>query len=260
MTLALQARDARTHRLCPLIMAGDPDLATTRDLLAACVELRIAMVELCLPFPNAFTDGATLRRAHARGLAAGLDLPAVFDLIRDFSASIDIVLLADCSHTLLPAGFTAVCERARAAGAAAILPHGLPPRLAPDFHSAAAGTIPIVGTLYVNSPEPVVHKVLDRSSAFVYLVAAYGRSGGQTMPAADLAARIANLKQRTQLPIALGFGLKTPANVAEAFKLGCDIAIVGSAISAAVETGIETGAQVAPARALLEALNAEAVR
>jgi len=249
--------EPETRSLCPLIMAGDPDLQTTRSLLQACVDLRIGMVELCVPFPRAFTDGATLQRAHARGLAAGTDLEDVLAVIRDFSPNMDIVLLADCSHTLLPNGFAHVCEKAREAGAAAILPHGLPPRLAPDFLKSASGTIPVVGTLYVNSTDDVCQRVLGQSSAFIYLVSAYGRSGGQARTGTGLRPRILDLKLRTHLPIALGFGLKTPANVAEAFAMGCDIAIVGSAVSAAVESGIRAGNPVFPARKLMEALNAE---
>ncbi|WP_269584448.1 tryptophan synthase subunit alpha [Roseibium sp. Sym1] len=256
MAQLLKRPDPETRSLCPLIMAGDPDLQTTRSLLQACVDLRIGMVELCVPFHRAFTDGPTLQRAHARGLAAGTDLEAVLAVIRDFSHNMDIVLLADCSHTLLPNGFAPVCEKAREAGAAAILPHGLPPRLAPEFISAANGMIPVVGTLYVNSADDVCRKVLAHSSAFIYLVSAYGRSGGQAGPDAGLRLRITDLKLRTRLPIALGFGLKTPANVSDAFSMGCDIAIVGSAVSAAVESGIRTGDPVRPARELMEALNA----
>ena len=257
MAQLLQQTDLETRSLCPLIMAGDPDLGTTRALLQTCVDLSIGMVELCIPFPRAFTDGATLQRAHARGLAFGTDLEGVLEVIRDFSQDINIVLLADCSHTLLPNGFGPVCEKVRMAGAAAILPHGLPPRLAQGFLQAAAGTIPVVGTLYVNSTDEICSKVLGQSNAFIYLVSVYGRSGGQAYTGPSLGNRITDLKTRTKLPIALGFGLKTPADIAQAFLLGCDIVIVGSAVSSAIERGIASGNPVSHVRELIETMNAE---
>ncbi|MCU0911288.1 MAG: tryptophan synthase subunit alpha [Rhodobacteraceae bacterium] len=248
----------RQRSLCPLIMVGDPDLATTRALLRACVDLGVGMVELCLPFANAFTDGDTLRRAHARALADDPGLDGALALIREFSDRIAIVLLADCSHTLRPHGFAEVCRAARDAGAAAILPHGLPPRLADGFHRTAAGVIPVVGTMYLNSPPDVRRAVVGRTTAFLYLVSGYGRSGGGAPP--DASPEIAALRGKTALPIALGFGLKTPGDVRGAFAMGCDIAIVGSAVSAALESGLGAGDPVGAASALIAALNAEVAR
>lgn len=243
--------------LCPLVMVGDPDMATTRALLQTCVDLGVGMVELCLPFGNAFTDGATLRRAHARALRQQVDLEDALALIREFHDHIDIVLLADCSHTLRPHGFGRVCAAAAAAGAAAILPHGLPPRMAPAFRRAADGVIPVVGTMYLNSAPEIRREVVANTTAFIYLVSAYGRSGGATeLP--DVSPELEALHSKTHLPLALGFGLKQPRDVAASFAMGCDIAIVGSAISAAVETGMSTGDPVTPARTLIAALNAEA--
>ncbi len=247
---------ASTRRLCPLIMLGDPDLATTEALLQGCVDLGIGMVELCVPFPNAFTDGEVLRRAHARALAANAGLPEALALIANFASRIDIVLLADASHTLRPHGFANVCRIAAAAGAAAILPHGLAPRMAADFAAAAAGVIPEVGTLYAAAAPETQAQIIRRAVAFIYLVSAYGRSG-QAAPPGDITTAIAAIKAQTDMPVALGFGLKTPADVAGAFAAGADIAIVGSAISAAVEAGIGTPETLAPVMRLLAALQME---
>lgn len=248
----------RGRSLCPLIMVGDPNIASTHALLEICAESGVAMVELCVPFSNTFTDGATLRRAHQRALEAGAGLDAALALIRAFSDRMSIILLADSSHTLRPRGFSRVCAMARDAGAAAILPHGLPPRLAQDFHEAASGVIPVAGTVYAHATSETRRQVIQRSSAFIYLVSAYGRSGGGM--AADLSTIIGAMRAQTSLPIAIGFGLKTPAHVAAAFRMGCDIAIVGSAVSAAVEQGLSTGDPVGLARDLIGALNAETRR
>lgn len=255
-TFATARRQPR-RRVCPLIMVGDPDLSTTEDLLDLCVELGIDMVELCVPFPNAFTDGETLRRAHGRALAAGADLAHALVLISRYATKIDCILLADCSHTLRRHGFQETCWAARDAGAAGILPHGLPPRMTADFTRAAAGVIPTVGTIYAGSAPETRVEVIARSSAFIYLVSAYGRSG-QAAPASNISPEIALIRRATDLPVALGFGLKTGADVASAFGAGSDIAIVGSAMSHAVERGIGMASPLAHARNLLRELAAEA--
>jgi tryptophan synthase alpha chain len=251
--LGAQPQRGARRRLCPLIMVGDPDIATTRRLLEICLGLGIDMVELCLPFPNAFTDGDTLRRAHARALKNAVGLADALPLIQEFAGRIDIILLADFGHTIRQIGTTETCRAARSAGAVGILPHGLPTWAADSWHLASLGIIGVVGTLYAGSATETRARVLARSSAFIYLVSAYGRSGGAVV-AGDMAPIIANLKTQTCLPIALGFGLKTGRDVAAAFAAGCDIAIVGSAISAAVEQGIGAAAPLETATALLAEL------
>ncbi|WP_299963960.1 tryptophan synthase subunit alpha [uncultured Roseobacter sp.] len=227
--------------LCPLIMAGDPDLDCTQALLERCIALGVPMVELCLPFRNAFTDGETLQKAHARGLHDEASLEDYFDLIASVSDRIRVVLLADSSHTLRPHGLNRVLQGAARAGAAGVLPHGLPPRMAVPFHAAAmAAGLAVVGTIYANARVETRQAVLQRATAFIYLVTSYGRSGGAADPEA-LQNQIEALRSHTDLPVALGFGLRTPENVAQAFAAGCDIAIVGSAISGEIEAALAAG-------------------
>ncbi|SFR40193.1 tryptophan synthase subunit alpha [Litoreibacter janthinus] len=246
--------------LCPLIMAGDPTLDVTRKILQSCVDLGVGMVELCVPFKNAFTDGETLIKAHNRALEHGATLEPVIDMASEFTDRIKIVLLADSSHTLRPYGFEAVCKMACDAGMAGILPHGLPPKMTSSFQNAAFGYIPTVGTIYSNATPDTRRRVLEQASAFIYLVSAYGRSGGASK-AGDLSNQIDALRSKTDLPIAIGFGLKTKADVRRAFQSGCDIAIVGSAISGVVEQAIEEDQDPADAAArFIASLNREATR
>ncbi|MBV2358163.1 tryptophan synthase subunit alpha [Thalassococcus sp. CAU 1522] len=227
--------------LCPLIMAGDPSLDATRALLRECVRLGVGMVELCLPFRNAFTDGPALIRAHERALRDEAGPAAVIRMAAEFTADIRIILLADSSHTLRPFGFERLFTMAAEAGFAGVLPHGLPPVLSQRFHSAAqlAG-LPVVGTIYANAMPETRQQVIARASAFIYLVSTWGRSGGAVDPS-DLSCQIDALRAHSALPVALGFGLKTPSDVGRAFRAGCDIAIVGSAVSGVIENALETG-------------------
>ena len=244
--------------LCPLIMAGDPTLDATRELLRECVRLGVGMVELCIPFKNAFTDGQTLINAHKRALQDEAGPDAVIRMAAEFTKDIKIILLADSSHTLRPFGFEKLFRMAAHAGFAGVLPHGLPPALTERFYSASliAG-LPVVGTIYSNAVPEKRQQVLARASAFIYLVSTYGRSGGAVNPA-DLTCQIDALRAHSALPVALGFGLKTPGDVGRAFNAGCDIAIVGSAVSGVVEQALNAGLDpVEEAAAFIADLNEE---
>jgi tryptophan synthase alpha chain len=242
--LALQHQRA----LCLLLMAGDGGLAQTRELLNCCVENGVDAVELCAPFPNAFTDGDTVRQAHSRALDQGVVWQDLLPLIAEFSSRIRIVALLDYSHVFARQDIVRVLQQLRDAGAAAILPHGLPPRSRIPFYSAAAGaSLPVVGTLYPQSSDVVRGEVLQQSGGFIYLVSHFGRSGAAAPDPQQIRHEIARLKAETRLPIALGFGLKSAADVTAAFELGADMAIVGSQACAVVADAAAKGQSAAGA-------------
>ncbi|MEL4013096.1 tryptophan synthase subunit alpha [Dryocola clanedunensis] len=215
--------------LCLLLMAGYGGLEQTRRLLACCVRNGVEIVELCAPFPNAFTDGEVVRNAHSKALARGTVWQDLLPLIREFSSSLHIVALVDYSHVFAREGNAPVLRALKQAGAAAVLPHGLPPRAREAFYATALESgLPVVGTLYLSSPEPVRLRVLAQSGGFIYLVSRFGRSGGSASDSSQIHREIARLKTLTSLPVALGFGLKSPSDVAQAYRQGADIAIIGS--------------------------------
>lgn len=122
------------------------------------------------------------------------------------------------------------------------MPHGLPPRPRCAFyHAAADAMLPIIGTLYPQSRDAVHNEVLQQSGGFIYLVSHFGRSGSAAPEPQLIRDEIARLKTESRLPIALGFGLKSAADVAAAFDLGADIAIVGSQACAVVADALAQG-------------------
>lgn len=232
----------RQRALCLLVMAGDGGIAQTRRLLTCCVENGVDAIELCAPFPNAFTDGETVRQAHRRALAQGVVWQDLLPLIAEFSAHLHIVALLDYSHVFARQDATGILQRLREAGAAAVLPHGLPPRLRSAFYCAAADVgLPVVGTLYPHSSDAVRNDVLQQSGGFIYLVSHFGRSGGAVPQPQLIRREVSRLKAESCLPIALGFGLKSASDVAAAFELGADIAIVGSQACAVVADALAQG-------------------
>lgn len=232
----------RQRALCLLVMAGDGGIAQTRELLSCCVENGIDAIELCAPFPNAFTDGETVRQAHRRALEQGIVWQDLLPLIAEFSARIRIVALLDYSHVFARQDTASILQRLYEVGAAAVLPHGLSPRFRNAFYCAAADIgLPVVGTLYPQSGDVVRGEVLQQSGGFIYLVSHFGRSGSAAPQPLQLRHEIARLKAESRLPIALGFGLKSAADVAAVFELGADIAIVGSRACAVVADALAQG-------------------
>ena len=220
--------------LALFLTAGDPPLSVLADMVRMLDEAGVDCLELAVPFPDSVTDGPVVRRSARRALDRGVDLPAVLDFIatvRPGLRHLRIALLADWSHSVKPFALTGIVRDIAASGADGLLLHALPPRLHESYHDATrAAGLPIVTTCYSTGSARTVAAAAAHASAYLYLVAHYGRSG--TPPAAgynDLAGMVARLRTMTAAPIAIGFGVRSGQDVAAVHDCGADAAIVGSA-------------------------------
>jgi tryptophan synthase alpha chain len=229
-----------TPGLALFLNAGDPPLAVLEDVVEMLDARRVDCLELAVPFPDSPTDGPVIRRSAARALSRGTDLEATLAFVtavRPRLRHLRIVLLADWRHTVRgrPAG--GFLSGVRHAGVDALLVHGLPPRARPAFYPAAAEqSVPLVTTYYAGSAPATADEAARHASAYVYLVAHYGRSGSAPGPDdAALSPAIAALRRRTHVPIAVGFGVRHRPDVARLQRAGADAAVVGSACVSCVE-------------------------
>jgi tryptophan synthase alpha chain len=225
--------------LALFLNAGDPPLDVLMDLIRMLDEQRIDCLELAVPFPDSPTDGKVIRRSAQRALDAGMDLDTVLSFLADIKAHlrhIKIALLVDWSHSIKGTPMREFLERAKAAGAHGVLVHGLPPRLREEYYSAAREIgQPIVTTCYANSQAEVLAEAAEHGSAYIYLVAHYGRSGDVGAPEpGELGPIIANLRSQTETPIAVGFGVKDRSHIDALEAVGADAAIIGSTCVARV--------------------------
>jgi tryptophan synthase alpha chain len=142
-----------------------------------------------------------------------------------------IALLADWSYSIKPTPLPEFLERVQAVGADGLLVHGLPPRLKQQYYEAAANVgQPIVTTCYANSDPAVIAEAAEHGSAYIYLVAHYGRSGTVGPPDhSTLVPVLEALRKQTDVPVAVGFGVKKREDVDGLAAVGADAAIVGSA-------------------------------
>ncbi|MEU3064062.1 tryptophan synthase subunit alpha [Streptomyces subrutilus] len=233
--------------------AGDPPLPVLKDLVLMLDEEGVDCLELAVPFPDSVTDGPVIRRSARRALdRGGADLDDVLAFIADVRprlAHLRIALLADWSHSLKHRDLADATRDIAATGADGLLIHALPPRLrAAHLETAAAAGLPVVTTCYTKSPPATQAQAAAHASAYLYLVAHYGRSG--TAPGAGhaaLAQTVTDLRAHTDSPIAVGFGVSTRQDVQAVGASGADAAIIGSAAVAAVERAQDAGLDVTEA-------------
>ncbi|WP_438486745.1 tryptophan synthase subunit alpha [Streptomyces sp. S186] len=226
--------------LAVFLNAGDPPLGRLPEIAAALDEQGVDCLELAVPFPGSVTDGPVIRRSARRALDAGTTAAGVLATVAAVRPSLRrlrIALLADWSHTVKDIGEERFTREAAAAGCDGLLLHGLPPRRRDTYLDAAAqAALPTVATCYAVSTAPVVARAAADATAYVYLVAHYGRSGtDRPLDRAALARTVTALRGATPAPVAVGFGVRTAADVSLLGAAGADAAVVGSAAVARIE-------------------------
>lgn len=247
----LRRRDSGGYGLALFLNAGDPPLPVLEDLVLMLDERGVDCLELAVPFPDSVTDGPTIRRSARRALdAGGVGLDEVLEFVARVRPKLNhlrIALLADWSYSVKHRPLRSVVSDVAESGVDGLLVHALPPWLRPDYHAIARETgLPVVTTCYHGvSSRQVMDEAAANASAYLYLVAHYGRSGTTAKTGGpELAATIAALRARTSAPIAVGFGVKTRADAEAVAANGADGVIIGSAGVARVESALSAGRDV----------------
>ncbi|MFE7777886.1 tryptophan synthase subunit alpha [Streptomyces sp. NPDC057445] len=229
--------------LALFLNAGDPPLAVLPELLAMADENDVDCVELAVPFPDSVTDGPVIRRSADRALAQGVTLDTVLAAVAAVRPSLRrlrIALLADWSHTVRGTSLPGFTRAVAGAGCDGLLLHGLPPRLREPYREASreAG-LPVVTTCYAVSGPQVRADAAAHASAYLYLVAHYGRSGtAAPLDERRLADAVRELGAASAAPVAVGFGVRTAGDIARLERLGAGSVVVGSAGVARIERAL----------------------
>jgi tryptophan synthase alpha chain len=241
-----RARGKGRSAFIAYLTAGDPAAGGTVALARILDRTGADVLELGVPFSDPIADGPVLQRAAARSLAAGTTLPAVWRLARDIRRESGIALvLFSYLNPLMRRGLARAAKEAKAAGFDAVLITDLPPEEAGDIQPVlrAAG----LDTVFLVSPTSSAQRMARAarlSSGFLYVVSRTGTTGtrdslSRTLPETVARARLAVSRRggaAARLPIAVGFGISTPAAVLAAARLAEGV-VVGSALVAAAESG-----------------------
>jgi len=220
---ALRARNEKAF--IAYICAGDPDLARTVDLALALEKAGTDILELGIPFSDPLADGLVNQLAAQRALEAGATVPGVLDCIRQIRIRSQIpIVLYTYLNPIFQFGFDRFHREAADAGVDGLLILDLPPE--EDQPSEGPFHIRLIAP---TTPPERIQRICSRAAGFIYYVSREGVTGVQTSVASSLEKRVAEIRNWTRLPVAVGFGISTAGQAREVAQVA-DAIVVGSAI------------------------------
>jgi len=227
---------------------GDPDPETAFELLCRLPAAGVDMIELGMPFTDPMADGPAIQAASQRALAAGATLAGTLDAVRRFRERdrTTPVILMGYFNPIYRYGTERFVADALAAGVDGLIVVDLPPEEDDELCLPAlrAG----LGFIRLATPttdDRRLPKVLSNTAGFVYYVSITGITGTASAADASVDDAVARLKRHTDLPIAVGFGIKTPEQAA-AIARNADAAVVGSAIVERIKAGLDAEGRAGP--------------
>ena len=248
---------AKPHpALVTFLTAGDPSVAATPALLDALVAGGADVVELGMPFTDPMADGPAIQAANLRALAGGVSTADILAIVAGFTQrhpAVPLVLMGYANPMIRrgPEWFARACADAGVAGVICV-------DLPPEEDDKLSATLRTHGVAPIRLATPTTDAarlpmVLEGAEGFLYYVSVAGITGSQQAAAADTRAAVERLKATATLPVAVGFGIRTPAQAAEIGRFA-DGVVVGSAL---VDIVAEHGSQAAePLRQAVAALSA----
>ena len=223
--------------LVAYVTCGDPDLATTREIVLAAIEAGAGIIELGVPFSDPLADGPVIQRASERALKHGTSLKQVLKLaaeIREHSQSVGMIVFSYL-NPILQMGMSKFCKVARHAGLDGVLITDLPVEESAEYlREARKNDLATVFLVAPTSTDARLQRIVEVSSGFVYAISRTGVTGARQQMPEDASGLVKRLRRFTKLPVAVGFGISTPAQFAAVGKFA-DAAVVGSAIVQTIE-------------------------
>ena len=219
-------------------VAGDPGIETSPGVAKTMIDAGVDLLEIAIPYSDPVADGPVIERAHARALRAGTTPDDVFALVRrvrEHAPEVPVVLFTyyNIIHRRGPERFFA---QAAAAGADGVLIVDLPVEesgdVAPNAFRHGIDRIALIAP--TTSPERQ-HAILREASGFVYLISLEGVTGERDQLSSGIGGLVGAVREKTDLPLAVGFGVSRPEHVAAVVKAGANGVIVGSALVRIIE-------------------------
>ena len=224
-------RAAGRTGLVTYVTAGDPDLATSGDIVRALDRAGADVIEVGVPFSDPLADGPVIQRATERALAAGGNLRESLALVERVRASLAApVVLFSYANPILRMGVETFARRAAAVGVDGVLALDLPIEEAADFRETLAShTIDTIFLLSPTTTDARIRTAAALGSGFLYGISRLGVTGARDRVADGAEALVRRIRAQTTLPVALGFGISRPEHVTEVGRYA-DAAVVGSAL------------------------------
>jgi tryptophan synthase alpha chain len=234
--------------LVTFITGGDPDYDTSLAILKALPKAGADIIEVGVPFTDAMADGPPIQASSLRALAAGQSLKKTIAMVREFRKQDDAtpIVLMGYYNPVYIYGVEKFLKDAKEAGVDGLIVVDLPPEEDEELClPAMKAGINFIRLATPTTDDKRLPAVLKNTSGFVYYVSIAGVSGAATPQTTNVIEAVARIKRHTKLPIAVGFGLKTPEH-ARAIAEGADAAVVGSALVEAVRMSLDGNAKATP--------------
>ncbi|MCG8649942.1 MAG: tryptophan synthase subunit alpha [Pirellulales bacterium] len=229
--LFAKLRAAGDKALMPFFTAGDPNIETTAELLRAVGDAGADLCEVGVPYSDPIADGPVIQASYQRALDGGFRLQQVFDMADQLRGQVSLPLVTMVSYAIIyRVGLEEYVRRAKAAGYAGAIVPDLLVEEADEFAAICrAADFSLVQLVTPTTPRPRQVRIAQSSSGFLYYVSVTGITGERNELPADLVDNVAWLREQTDLPICIGFGI-SGAETAARLAPVADGLIVGSAV------------------------------
>ena len=221
------------------VMAGDPDYETSLQIVKGLPGAGVDIIELGLPFTDPMADGETIQLAGQRDLAGGQTLEKTLQIARELRKTDNTtpIVLMGYYNPIYSHGVDRFLVDAKAAGIDGLIIVDLPPEEDSELcNPAQAAGLNFIRLATPTTDDKRLPKVLQNTSGFVYYVSITGITGAAAAKASDVAPEVARIKAKTDLPVIVGFGIRTP-EASQSIASVADGAVVGSAIVSEIAAG-----------------------
>ncbi|MEY2983875.1 MAG: Tryptophan synthase alpha chain [Cyanobacteriota bacterium] len=218
--------------LIPFLTAGDPDLATTAQALRVLDQAGADLIELGVPYSDPLADGPVIQAAATRALQKGVKLDDVLAVVREVQADIKApIILFTYYNPIFYQGVDVFLDKVKAAGVQGLVVPDLPLEEADALLNATADRqLDLILLVAPTSSPERIEAIAKRSQGFIYLVSVTGVTGARTQVGTRVEELLGRIRQVTDKPIGVGFGISQPQQAQQVKAWGADAVIVGSAL------------------------------
>ncbi len=218
--------------LVTFITAGDPDLEKSLSVLQSLPDAGADFIEIGIPFTDPMADGPAIQDSSLRALGNGMDVKKVLEMVHNFRTQNDTtpIILMGYYNPIYKYGCTSLVKDAANAGVDGLIIVDLPPEEDEELRIPAQNAgLDFIKLVTPTTKGTRLDTVLNNASGFIYYVSIAGVTGTKSANIDAVGDHIKQIKQKTDIPVAVGFGIKTPEDAANMAKI-CDAVVVGSAI------------------------------
>ena len=230
-------REAGRMAFMPFVTAGDPDLDTTLAVVGELSRRGVDLIEVGFPYSDPIADGPVIQASYQRALERGLRVDEIFNRFGELDRESIPPLVAMVSYAIVfRSGLVEFVSRAAEAGFSGMIVPDLPGDEAAELAAIVADRgLDLVQLVAPTTPTSRLDGILSTASGFLYCISVAGTTGAREALPAELSAQLADLRTRTELPLAVGFGISQAEHVMS-LKGNADGAIVGSALVGQLES------------------------